>query len=43
LETVGVTVSTHGIVQADARLATSVKDIWMAGDIRGGSQFTHTS
>jgi pyruvate/2-oxoglutarate dehydrogenase complex dihydrolipoamide dehydrogenase (E3) component len=43
LETVGVTVSTHGIVQADARLATSVKDIWVAGDSRGGSQFTHTS
>jgi pyruvate/2-oxoglutarate dehydrogenase complex dihydrolipoamide dehydrogenase (E3) component len=43
LETVGVAVSERGIVQADARLATSVPGIWVAGDIRGGPMFTHTS
>jgi pyruvate/2-oxoglutarate dehydrogenase complex dihydrolipoamide dehydrogenase (E3) component len=43
LETVGVAVSERGIVQADARLATSVPGIWVAGDIRGGPMFTHAS
>ena len=43
LETVGVRVSDHGIVEADKRLATNVKGIWVAGDIRGGPMFTHTS
>lgn len=43
LETVGVKVTERGIVEADARLATSVEGIWVAGDIRGGPMFTHTS
>lgn len=43
LETVGVKVSDHGIVEADKRLATNVKGVWVAGDIRGGPMFTHTS
>lgn len=43
LETVGVKVSDHGIVEVDERLATNVKGIWAAGDIRGGPMFTHTS
>jgi pyruvate/2-oxoglutarate dehydrogenase complex dihydrolipoamide dehydrogenase (E3) component len=43
LEIVGVKVSEHGIVAANERLATSVKGIWVAGDIRGGPMFTHTS
>lgn len=43
LETVGATVSPHGIVAADERLATGVPGLWVAGDIRGGPQFTHTS
>lgn len=43
LETIGVAVSRHGIVEADERLATGVKGVWVAGDIRGGPMFTHTS
>ena len=43
LDIVGVKVSRDGIVEADERLATNVKDIWVAGDIRGGPMFTHTS
>ncbi len=43
LETIGVRVSDHGIVEADERLSTNVRGIWVAGDIRGGAQFTHTS
>lgn len=43
LDTVGVKVSERGIVEANERLATSVKGIWVAGDIRGGPMFTHTS
>jgi len=43
LETVGVKVSDRGIVEANDRLATNVEGIWVAGDIRGGPMFTHTS
>lgn len=43
LETVGVKTSKHGIVEVDARLATSVAGIWAVGDIRGGPMFTHTA
>jgi pyruvate/2-oxoglutarate dehydrogenase complex dihydrolipoamide dehydrogenase (E3) component len=43
LETVGVKVSKHGIVEVDERLATSVAGIWAVGDIRGGPMFTHTA
>jgi pyruvate/2-oxoglutarate dehydrogenase complex dihydrolipoamide dehydrogenase (E3) component len=43
LDTVGVKVSESGIIEANERLATSVKGIWVAGDIRGGPMFTHTS
>jgi pyruvate/2-oxoglutarate dehydrogenase complex dihydrolipoamide dehydrogenase (E3) component len=35
--------SNHGIIQVDERLASNVKGIWVAGDVRGGPQFTHTS
>ena len=43
LETVGAAMSPRGIIEADERLSTSVKGIWVAGDVRGGPQFTHTS
>lgn len=43
LETVGARVSERGVVEVDARLATSVPGLWAAGDIRGGPMFTHTS
>jgi pyruvate/2-oxoglutarate dehydrogenase complex dihydrolipoamide dehydrogenase (E3) component len=43
LDTVGVAISEHGIIGLDERLASNVKGIWAAGDVRGGPQFTHTS
>jgi pyruvate/2-oxoglutarate dehydrogenase complex dihydrolipoamide dehydrogenase (E3) component len=43
LETVGIKVSDRGIVEANDRLATNVEGVWVAGDIRGGPMFTHTS
>lgn len=43
LETVGVKTDDRGIVKADERLATNIDGIYVAGDIRGGPQFTHTS
>ncbi|MDQ2919179.1 MAG: mercuric reductase [Verrucomicrobiota bacterium] len=43
LESVGVKVDERGIVKVNERLATDVKGIWAAGDIRGGFQFTHTA
>lgn len=43
LETVGVTVGRDGSLPVDVRLSTNVAGIWVAGDIRGGPLFTHTS
>jgi pyruvate/2-oxoglutarate dehydrogenase complex dihydrolipoamide dehydrogenase (E3) component len=43
LETIGVKISDRGIVEANDRLATNVEGVWVAGDIRGGPMFTHTS
>jgi pyruvate/2-oxoglutarate dehydrogenase complex dihydrolipoamide dehydrogenase (E3) component len=43
LETVGLKVSEDGFVETNERLETNVKDIYVAGDIRGGPMFTHTS
>jgi len=43
LETVGIKVSDRGIVEANERLGTNVEGVWVAGDIRGGPMFTHTS
>lgn len=43
LDTIGVRVSERGIVEANERLATNVEGVWVAGDIRGGPMFTHTS
>ena len=43
LETVGVKLSDTGIIEANERLETNVKGIWVGGDIRGGPMFTHTS
>jgi pyruvate/2-oxoglutarate dehydrogenase complex dihydrolipoamide dehydrogenase (E3) component len=43
LKTVGVTQDDHGIVPVNERLETNVKGIFVAGDIRGGPQFTQTS
>ena len=43
LETIGVKTTKEGFVEVDERLATSVAGVFAAGDIRGGSMFTHTS
>jgi pyruvate/2-oxoglutarate dehydrogenase complex dihydrolipoamide dehydrogenase (E3) component len=43
LETVGLQPDAHGIVAADRRLKSKVDGIFVAGDIRGGPMFTHTS
>lgn len=43
LEKIGIKVSDRGIVEANDRLATNVEGVWVAGDIRGGPMFTHTS
>ena len=43
LESVGVTTTKQGTIIVDERLATNVKGIWAAGDVRGGPQFTHTA
>ncbi len=43
LDAASVKVSDQGIIEVNERLATSVKGIWAAGDIRGGPMFTHTS
>lgn len=43
LDVVGVQVDEKGVVIVDERLATGIKGVWAAGDIRGGAQFTHTS
>jgi pyruvate/2-oxoglutarate dehydrogenase complex dihydrolipoamide dehydrogenase (E3) component len=43
LETVGVNVDDKGIIEVDERLTTNVPGIWVAGDVRGGGMFTHSS
>ncbi len=43
LETIGVRISDRGIAEANERLGTNVEGVWVAGDIRGGPMFTHTS
>jgi pyruvate/2-oxoglutarate dehydrogenase complex dihydrolipoamide dehydrogenase (E3) component len=43
LETVGVRLNAHGIVQVGDRLTTNIANIWAVGDIRGGPAFTQTA
>jgi pyruvate/2-oxoglutarate dehydrogenase complex dihydrolipoamide dehydrogenase (E3) component len=43
LETVGIKMSPRGLVPINEKLSTQVQGIWVAGDIRGGPMFTHTS
>ena len=42
LENIGLETE-KGIVEGDERLKTGVEGVWVAGDIRGGPMFTHTS
>lgn len=43
LETVHLKTSRDGFLEVNRRLATRVRGIWAAGDVRGGPMFTHTS
>ncbi len=43
LESVGLRPGKGGVLEVDERLATSVPGLWVAGDVRGGPMFTHTS
>lgn len=43
LESVGLAHSRDGVIAVDERLATTVPGLWVAGDVRGGPQFTHTA
>ncbi len=42
LDSVGLKTD-RGIIKVDERLATGVRGVWAAGDIRGGPMFTHTA
>jgi pyruvate/2-oxoglutarate dehydrogenase complex dihydrolipoamide dehydrogenase (E3) component len=43
LETIGVSVDDKDIIKVDEHLSTNVPGIWVAGDVRGGGMFTHSS
>ena len=43
LETLDIELGRGGMVPVDERLHTSAEGVWVAGDIRGGPMFTHTS
>lgn len=43
LETVHLKTSRDGFLEVNRRLASRVRGIWAAGDVRGGPMFTHTS
>ncbi|HET8679471.1 MAG TPA: mercuric reductase, partial [bacterium] len=43
LAKIGLRTSLDGVVKTNRRLATAVRGVWAAGDIRGGPMFTHTS
>jgi pyruvate/2-oxoglutarate dehydrogenase complex dihydrolipoamide dehydrogenase (E3) component len=43
LETIGLHPEKDGSIAVSKRLATKVRGIWAAGDIRGGPMFTHTA
>ena len=43
LEKIGVERADDGTIRVTARLATNVRGVWAAGDVRGGPMFTHTA
>jgi pyruvate/2-oxoglutarate dehydrogenase complex dihydrolipoamide dehydrogenase (E3) component len=43
LKSVGLEARTNGYLECDSKLATKVKGLWVAGDLRGGPLFTHTA
>ena len=42
-ENAGITLTSRGAVQVDEHLRTNVPEIWAAGDVAGGLQFTYVS
>lgn len=43
LSTIGLAPRPDGTIETDKRLATKVRGVWAAGDVRGGPMFTHTA
>jgi pyruvate/2-oxoglutarate dehydrogenase complex dihydrolipoamide dehydrogenase (E3) component len=43
LETIGLAPEKDGTIAVDRRLATRVRGVFAAGDVRGGPMFTHTA
>ncbi len=43
LEAAGVQLDPRGYIKVNARLRTTSPNIWAAGDVHGGYQFTHTA
>jgi pyruvate/2-oxoglutarate dehydrogenase complex dihydrolipoamide dehydrogenase (E3) component len=43
LETIGLRPEADGTIPVSRRLATKVRGVWAAGDVRGGPMFTHTA
>lgn len=43
LEEIGLERDPEGTIPVDRRLATRVRGVWAAGDVRGGPMFTHTA
>jgi len=43
LDQAGVRVDSHGYIQVNGRMETSVPGIWALGDVKGGPAFTHIS
>ena len=43
LDRAGVRVDSHGYIQVNGRMETSVPGIWALGDVKGGPAFTHIS
>jgi pyruvate/2-oxoglutarate dehydrogenase complex dihydrolipoamide dehydrogenase (E3) component len=43
LESAGLSANSHGVIEVDDQLRTSVKGIWALGDCNGRGGFTHTS
>ncbi|HXX21134.1 MAG TPA: mercuric reductase [Candidatus Acidoferrum sp.] len=43
LETAGIAVDSHGYIEVNGRMETSVPGVWALGDVKGGPAFTHIS
>jgi len=43
LDTAGIALNAHGIIQVDAQLKTTASGVWAIGECAGSPQFTHVS